>query len=99
MIILIDTEEFIPKKCGECKRFFARMKGKANGEPVDAYINGCVALGKSVEDVSRRLPDCPIKYRPERMQPAQGSFQSLEEAYQGGLNDGWNSCIDSIERD
>ena len=85
MIILIDSKEFIPTKCSQCERF---------------CIDGrCTALGRPLDDVSSRLPDCPIKYLPARVQAAHGLFQSIEEAYQRGLNDGWNSCVDAIERD
>ena len=98
MIILIDAEEFIPTKCSGCK-FFARIKGRANGDPTDVYINGCIALRQAVPNVSNRLPECPIKYMPARFRPSQREGKDLEEAYQFGLADGWNSCIDAIERD
>ncbi len=92
MIILFDVDEMIPDKCSDC-RLCVRARTK------ETFVRSCVALGETINNVSGRLPACPVKNMPGRMEPSSGPCSEPTEAYQNGLNDGWNTCLDAIEKD
>ncbi len=96
MIILFDVDEMIPDKCSDC-RFCVRARVRARTK--ETFVRSCVALGETVSNVSGRLKACPVKNMPGRFEPSSGPCSEPREAYKNGLNDGWNSCVDAIEKD